>query len=408
MKKRIMAIIALLICAVSASAFGYIFEKTDQGVRLAWDFAANDGAHANATQVIYHLNCAFNVAAANQDQCHTLFDNSFGTWESVPTTSIAFLNGGDSAQTTAGSDSINLLLFVENDPDLSGNVIALTTTFYDIDGSILDSDIRFNASRFNFFDSTAANYQSLQGIATHEIGHVIGLDHSMVAYVGNALTPSIIATMFFAAVPGMDQENLKQDDKSGISAIYPNSSATPEGAVTGTVTNNTGPIFGTHVTLLDSATGVPLVASVSGPDGNYSIQWVPTGQSYKALCEPIMYPSTLAPYYQNVQTSYNPVLYNNHQLTSFADAAPPSAVFAAAETIAVTSEAPITSINCVVNYAPPHPDLLLKEGGGGSGCGCSMEDPKSGLDWVWLILAVGPIFVLRLAKKWLGRMPKFL
>src|SRR4029453_9319106 len=63
---------------------------------------------------------------------------------------------------------------------------------------------------------TPANAFDIQGIATHELGHMQGLDH-----------PGIISgVMFPIGADGQQfQRNLDSDDRLGASAIYPESAA---------------------------------------------------------------------------------------------------------------------------------------------------------------------------------------
>ncbi len=102
-----------------------------------------------------------------------------------------------------------------------------TTTFSSCSGVILDSDIEFNAAgyRFTVVDGPPCGASSagdcvdtdLENTLVHEIGHVIGLDHSS----------DRDATMY-ASAPGGEtkKRDLGKDDREAICAIYPAGGAT--------------------------------------------------------------------------------------------------------------------------------------------------------------------------------------
>jgi hypothetical protein len=92
--------------------------------------------------------------------------------------------------------------------------IAITTvTFENASGQILDADVELNDAGFDFTACDSCTIHSdLQNTLTHELGHVLGLDH----------TPVEDATMFFSAPEGdTSKRTLADDDTQGICAIYP-------------------------------------------------------------------------------------------------------------------------------------------------------------------------------------------
>jgi hypothetical protein len=110
-------------------------------------------------------------------------------------------------------------------------------------GEIYDSDIEVNAVTYNWADVVASpalsNDMDLQNALTHEMGHLIGLDHtcwnpsSNLAQpydntgqpVPDCATASLAVqatTMFPSANPGDTQKRtLAPDDRAGLCGIYP-------------------------------------------------------------------------------------------------------------------------------------------------------------------------------------------
>lgn len=111
--------------------------------------------------------------------------------------------------------------------DFSLNTIAVTTTTYRPDtGEILDSDIEFNEGVFLFTtvdsprceqggESLNCVATDIRNTATHEVGHLIGLDHT-------DKPASQEATMLAKASLGDTfMRTLAQDDIDGVCWMYP-------------------------------------------------------------------------------------------------------------------------------------------------------------------------------------------
>jgi hypothetical protein len=102
------------------------------------------------------------------------------------------------------------------DPDApwrAAEQIALTSVFFDTEsGEILDVDIEVNAEHFELTTAIENPRTDICNALTHEVGHVLGLDHST--------DPE--ATMYRSARTGeTSKRDLNADDIAGISAIYP-------------------------------------------------------------------------------------------------------------------------------------------------------------------------------------------
>lgn len=214
----------------------------------------------------WHLNEKADAADATFEEVEQAILRSFATWQSVSCSDLSFSYEGRTPVTAIGfrqgaGNNLNLLIFrtrlcrdvVPDDdacwqtPGACANtfdcwshpsgVIALTTTNYNTaNGVILDSDIEFNSAGMHFTTRNGPPCQrqsdqncvafDVENTATHEIGHLIGLDHS----------PDREATMFAQAELGeASKRNLAQDDIDAICHVYPENEAprtcTPSGKI---------------------------------------------------------------------------------------------------------------------------------------------------------------------------------
>lgn len=179
---------------------------------------------------------------------------SFAVWEEVACSDLTFVEGAPAPRSvgfTDGGTNQNLVIFrdlrcrdfvaagdpchqddsCENQYDCwneDDRLIGVTiTTYSQCSGRIVDADVVLNAAAFAFTtaDGPVCADPAQQGcVATdventlvHEIGHVVGLDHTLVAG----------ATMVASAGPGeTEKRSLEPDDLEGLCSIYPAGAAT--------------------------------------------------------------------------------------------------------------------------------------------------------------------------------------
>jgi hypothetical protein len=218
----------------------------------------------------------------NGSEFHAVHE-SFRTWQNAGSAEILFEYRGTTAVRTLGLDGLNLVSFSDDTAPLGSSTVAATFSFFSRSGNSLittEADIVFN-SAFEFSTSGETNKFDLQSVMTHEIGHLLGLDHS--GLISSVMVP-------FASRSQIDQRTLTWDDIAGVSEIYPASSAPPAGEIHGSVMSGTAPVFGAHVVAV-AADGTPMVSAVSNREGGYRIRFLPPG-SYRIYAEPLDGPVT--------------------------------------------------------------------------------------------------------------------
>lgn len=104
------------------------------------------------------------------------------------------------------------------------NALAVTLlSFSAATGAIADADVYFNAENFQWAvvdNGSESGYIDVQNIATHEIGHVLGLDHSSESIVESDAALAD-ATMYYASSMGeVSRRNPHQDDIDAITTLY--------------------------------------------------------------------------------------------------------------------------------------------------------------------------------------------
>lgn len=113
--------------------------------------------------------------------------------------------------------NVNVVMFQDTDwryRGIDATLAKTSVTFNDQTGEILDADIEINTAfnKFTISDDPAEVQTDLQAVVTHEVGHFIGLAHSM----------DMEAVMFASYAPGSTvQRHLSPDDIDAICTVYP-------------------------------------------------------------------------------------------------------------------------------------------------------------------------------------------
>lgn len=223
----------------------------------------------------------------------TVIQNSLATWGAAPNFADP-LGSATVNNLTGAQNGINLICFCDSNPGFGGNDGVLAITVTTTSGSqILGANIFFNPNPTGVCFATDSSVssctngtdfvQDLQTVATHEIGHFIGLDHSAV----------VRATMYPFAPQRETQ--LSWDDVAGASLLYPKAASdVGTGTISGTI-SQTGAVFGAHVFANPTGSNNPFgafpirkspIGMLTDLSGNYTIIGLPP-DNYVVFAEPL-------------------------------------------------------------------------------------------------------------------------
>jgi hypothetical protein len=250
----ILVVAFVAVFATSARAYLRLGQATVSGkvVAIQWP-----------TTITYFVSNV-NVPQVTATDLAAAVDKAFKTWSAVNGVSIASRFGGFTDALPGTGDAMTVIGFEDREEPDFDDVLGQTTFGIDrTTGVPIEADIVLNA---RFLWSVAAagepDRYDAQSIATHEVGHLLGLGHSAIGETQDSpVGRSVIAkaaVMFPLAFPAGNVlgRTLDQDDRAGIQAIYGSSSLMKQlGSIAGRVTLNGKGLFGAHVTATNVATG---------------------------------------------------------------------------------------------------------------------------------------------------------
>ncbi len=194
-------------------------------------------------------------------------------WSSV--SNVQFFETSSTAQTISpanAGDHVNLITVSADNAAAfhSGDNPGRTRVFSDSNGAISEADIALNPDVLFSTDGTVGTYD-LESTFTHEVGHLLGLEHS--AIIGATMQPRQAMNGLFG-LPAFTQRSLSYDDAAGARALYGSRAGT--GSLFGRlVTNSYGgqsqPVFGAHVFAEETSTGRVIAGSITLHSGDYRI-----------------------------------------------------------------------------------------------------------------------------------------
>jgi len=326
MKARLLVLLLLLGTLAGTRAF--VLRSTFSGSVDHWDLS---GANAQVATNIFNPSThaiRFFLGAEGWSTTNTAAELNalracFGQWQSVPGTAIKFEDAGTMTgiQDLNSHDGTNTVFWSKSNMVNNGTAdltSLLGLTFFNVlsDGTIAEADIVLNANPldgfgntvgwFTDFNDTANTNYFIEGTASHEMGHLLGLNHSPVGG----------ATMLYISDTGVSaQVGLSADEVAFARFLYPAANPVSSGAIAGTITLNGNPVLGAMI-VAEDATGNVAGGTVSLSDGSYVLPLLAPGGYQVRVCplDPanaanyLVRPANIAPNFAGAATSFLPAV----------------------------------------------------------------------------------------------------
>lgn len=296
---RLWSGLVLLAGALSATAFVSNVDDTGNVRRWKLESLEADDIHTNvvnrSTGAIRYSLASDAFSTANTKAELNAVRAAFAQWQAVPGSRLKFEEGGLAAPGVAVAyDHTNVVFWAKqstlinvdgHQEDIRGFPSVTYVYKYDDNNTIVEADIVLNAVEFNWQTEFQAgrdfpvNTLWVEATALHEIGHLLGLEHSPVGG----------ATMLWQELGGVGvtpRAGLSSDETNAVCHLYPSANQPPRlGTLSGQVRLGATGAFGAAVFAEDAAGNV-VAGTVTQTDGTYELPALPAG-SYGVRVSPL-------------------------------------------------------------------------------------------------------------------------
>jgi hypothetical protein len=202
---------------------------------------------------------------------------------------IRFVETSSAAQSVSppnNGDGISLITIAAENAPLFGTSESpgRTRVFFAPNGAIAEADIALNPTQLFSTDGTFGTYD-LEATLTHEIGHLLGLEHS--AVLGATMQPRQAKNGLYG-LPALTGRTLAEDDRAGARALYNSRKGT--GSISGKLvsgplnTDLSSLVFGAHLFAENVMTGKVVAGNISLSTGEYRVEGLIPG-TYRVVLQ---------------------------------------------------------------------------------------------------------------------------
>jgi len=184
------------------------------------------------------------------------------------------------ARTDWTSSGIHLIWFDETNSSgyfpFGSGTVAITPIWFMGNGDITDADILFNGSGFSFTTSGEVGHFDVGDVGTHELGHLVGLDHT--GWAGGTMYPYVDPLVIL-------HRSISADEARGMRHSYPQGTF---GRITGTIRRlaDNSAVAGAHVVARDVVSGRTSGSILTAGNGTFTIQGLDAG-TYDVFVVPL-------------------------------------------------------------------------------------------------------------------------
>jgi hypothetical protein len=273
----LLSFLLLILFSLSAEAVSPQYSEEKQNLVLRWKTGT---IPISVSSSLLKLN----LGITNGSDVEGAIKRSLETWEKAADIKFEVLNTDEQTVSPKGNfgDGVSLitnapiaenLLLFESDTDVS----ARTRVFFNKKGIITEADIVLNPYQQFSTDGTFGTFD-LESILTHEIGHLLGLEHSFI--LGATMHESNGKNGVFN-LKSFDSRTLAETDVSAIRALY--GANAESGFCCGKIN---GRLIFSDLELSESIkvwaedvkTGKIAGAAAASPDGSFQIEGLSSGK----------------------------------------------------------------------------------------------------------------------------------